>query len=179
MGSMTTELQIATSTKLLQDLVLFNEGMLFQSSVARFLTVAQLWNLCQTIKDFSGTFLRCVPSCEGAHLHCATPGMAIAFQKLCVTWAVRAGEIDGTWSFWSKKLPLWTVDEIMSTLTMAQLVVQYQVIGRDLTRRAITKQYRMIAFGMGGHARLGSQSLVGRLDTALLPVILNFCSPTP
>jgi hypothetical protein len=104
--------------------------------------------------------------------------MAMAFQKLCVTWAVEAGEFDGTWSFWRKKLPLWTVDEIMRTLTVAQLVQQYQAIGRDRTRRAITKKYRMIAFGMGGHARLGSQSLVGSLDTALLPVILSFCSPT-
>jgi hypothetical protein len=104
--------------------------------------------------------------------------MAITFQRLCVTWVVKEGEFDGTWSFWRKNLPLWTVEEIVSTLTMAQLVQQYQTIDRDLTQRAITKQYRMISFGVGGHARLGSQSLVGELDTALLPVILSFCSPT-
>ena len=49
------------------------------------------------------------------------------------------------------------------------------IISKHITQRAITKHY--IAFCMGGHARLGSQSLVGRLDTALLPVILSFCSP--
>jgi hypothetical protein len=49
---------------MLQDLVLCNEGMLFQSSVSRFLTVAQLRNLCQTSKDFSRTFLLCVLSCR-------------------------------------------------------------------------------------------------------------------
>ena len=32
--------------------------------VARFLTVAQLRNLCQASKDFSGTFLLCVLSCR-------------------------------------------------------------------------------------------------------------------
>ena len=50
--------------KMLQDLVLINERMLFRCFVARFLTVAQLRNLCQTSKDFSGTFHLCVLSCH-------------------------------------------------------------------------------------------------------------------
>ena len=62
-GMMDIEVQNAAPTKKLQDLVLSNEDMLFRSSVARFLTVAQLRNLCQTSKDFFGTFLLCVPSC--------------------------------------------------------------------------------------------------------------------
>ena len=49
---------------MLREVVLCNESMLFRLFVARFLTVAQLQNLCQTSKDFSGTFLLCVLSCR-------------------------------------------------------------------------------------------------------------------
>jgi hypothetical protein len=49
---------------MLRDLVLCNNSMLFRLFVARFLTAAQLRSLCQTSKDFSGTFLLCVLSCR-------------------------------------------------------------------------------------------------------------------
>jgi hypothetical protein len=49
---------------MLREVVLCNESMLFRLFVARFLTVAQLRSLCQTSKDFSGTFLLCVLSCR-------------------------------------------------------------------------------------------------------------------
>jgi hypothetical protein len=49
---------------MLRDLVLCDESMLFRLFVARFLTAAQLRSLCQTSKDFSGTFLLCVLSCR-------------------------------------------------------------------------------------------------------------------
>ena len=46
------------------EVVLFNEMMLLRLFVARFLTVAQLRSLCQTSRDFCGTFLLCVLSCR-------------------------------------------------------------------------------------------------------------------
>jgi hypothetical protein len=49
---------------MLREVVLCNESMLFRLFVARFLTAAQLRRLCQTSKDFSGTFLLCVLSCR-------------------------------------------------------------------------------------------------------------------
>jgi hypothetical protein len=49
---------------MLREVVLCDEGMLFRLFVARFLTAAQLRSLCQTSKDFSGTFLLCVLSCR-------------------------------------------------------------------------------------------------------------------
>jgi hypothetical protein len=49
---------------MLRELVRCNESMLFRLFFTRFLTVAQLRNLCQTSKDFSGTFLLCVLSCR-------------------------------------------------------------------------------------------------------------------
>jgi hypothetical protein len=49
---------------MLREVVLCNESMLFRLFVARFLTAAQLRSLCQTSKDFSGTFLLCVLSCR-------------------------------------------------------------------------------------------------------------------
>ena len=49
------------------------------------------------------------------------------------------------------------------------------IINRYITQRELPKNY--IAFCMGGHPRLGLGSLVGTLDTSLLPVILGFCWP--
>ena len=49
---------------MLRNIVLCNERMLFRLFVARFLTVAQLRSLYQTIKDFSGTFLLFMLSCR-------------------------------------------------------------------------------------------------------------------
>ncbi len=48
----------------MRDLVLSNEGMLFRLYFTRFLTAEQLRSLCQTSKDFSGTFLLCVLFCR-------------------------------------------------------------------------------------------------------------------
>jgi hypothetical protein len=49
------------------------------------------------------------------------------------------------------------------------------VIFEYVTRRELPEHF--LAFCMGGHARLGQGSLVGRLDVQLLPVILSFCWP--
>ena len=49
---------------MLREVVLCNEGMLFSLYVAPFFTVAQLRSLCQTSKDFCGTFLLSVLSCR-------------------------------------------------------------------------------------------------------------------
>eukprot|EP00802_Teleaulax_amphioxeia_P020266 Tamp_20540.p1 GENE.Tamp_20540~~Tamp_20540.p1 ORF type:complete len:213 (-),score=26.53 Tamp_20540:8-646(-) len=49
------------------------------------------------------------------------------------------------------------------------------VINKYIVQRELPKHY--LAFCMGGHPRLGRESLVGRLDTSLLPVILGFCWP--
>jgi hypothetical protein len=49
---------------MLREVILCDESMLFRLYFARFLTVAQLRSLCQTSKDFSGTFLLCVFSCR-------------------------------------------------------------------------------------------------------------------
>jgi len=48
-------------------------------------------------------------------------------------------------------------------------------ISTYISLRELPKHY--VAFCMGGHARLGRGSLVCRLDTSLLPIILGFCSP--
>jgi HEAT repeat protein len=48
-------------------------------------------------------------------------------------------------------------------------------VSKHIKQRVLPKF--CIAFCMGGHARLGRDSLVGALDTCLLPVILGFCFP--
>jgi hypothetical protein len=63
--------------------------------------------------------------------------LAAAFQVLCATWAVRAGELDGTWSFWRPNMPLWTIDEIMLTLSAEQMEQQMRLINYDLQLRAV------------------------------------------
>ena len=57
---------------------------------------------------------------------------AAAFQVLCATWAVRAGELDGTRSFLQPNLPQWTIDEIMQTLSAEEIEQQTRLINIDL-----------------------------------------------
>ena len=57
---------------------------------------------------------------------------ATAFQKLCATHAVRNGRQDDKWSFWQPNLPIWTIDEIMHTLSAEEIEQQTQTINRDL-----------------------------------------------